>query len=211
MKKINLLFALLAAIIIILPNSVTYADFEKEDFTQLENNLLMENVPPEKIKTLIKKLEKGELWDSMNANYNNLKPQIESNDYTKTIYPDGSFVINEIIVKNPISQISTRSIIKETSVTISKNLGVVGARFDMDYERDTITDKARILSLYNKNIWVIGGSYSNVQTGYWSDWRNPTNAWMSFDLTLGIGPIGMTNMGWIKGYANGSGHWMDWQ
>lgn len=217
MKRIKGLFILLAAVMFVLPitaGAESYNEtecFTNQDFTEIEKALLSENVPEEKVEGLIEKLENGELWDSMKEEYRNIKPQIAEDSYKKTIYPDGSFVIDEVIDKTPANEKETRAIIRSNSVRIKKNLVLVGASFDMDYERNTLTNQARILSQYNKNVWTFGGTYSNLKSGYWTDWRSPTNAWMSFDINLGIGNIGASSLGWIKGYVNGSGHWVEYQ
>lgn len=211
MKNNKIFLTLLVIAIIIMPNIAKASNFTNDNLLKIESDLRTENVAEEDIKILIDKLENNELWDSMKEEYQDLKPQIIEDNYTKTIYPDGSFMINETIDKTPISEKYKRAIIRTNSVTIKKNLVFVGASFDMDYERNTSTNQARILSQYNKNVWTIGGTYSNLQSGYWSGWRSPTNAWMSFDLKLGIGDIGAASLGWIKGYANGSGHWMEYQ
>lgn len=211
MKNNKIFLMLLVMVMIIIPSTAKASNFTKDNLLQIESDLRTENVAEDDIKILIEKLENAELWDSMKEEYQNLKPQIIKDNYTKTIYPDGSFMIGETIDKTPISEKYEKTIIRTNSVTIKKNLIVVGASFDMDYERNTLTNEARILSQYNKNIWVIGATYSNLQSGYWSGWRSPTNAWMSFDLNLGIGNIGASTFGWIKGYADGSGHWMEYQ
>ncbi|MDO5037209.1 MAG: hypothetical protein Q4E37_02795 [Tissierellia bacterium] len=92
---------------------------------------------------------------------------------------------------------------------VSKNVGLVGMAYTVDFAQDTVRNMGKILSQYDRNIWVIGGTYSNMKSGYWSDWRRPTHAWMSADLQS-FGGYG-SSFGWMKFYVNGQSYWIDWQ
>lgn len=51
------------------------------------------DVPVNQREVLIEKLEHGELWDSMKEEYADLKPQVVEEGFAKTVYPDGSFLV----------------------------------------------------------------------------------------------------------------------
>ena len=85
---------------LVLPNTAKAVNFTNEDFAKIENALMAENVPEEKIENLIEKLGNGELWDSMKEEYKDIRPQIVKDNYMKTIYPDGSlFQLMHLLVK----------------------------------------------------------------------------------------------------------------
>ena len=76
--------------------------FEGEkELQELRDELKKEDVSKKDRDVLIKKLENGEPWDSMKSKYKDLKPQIKSKNYSKTIYPDGSYSIISIEESGP--------------------------------------------------------------------------------------------------------------
>ena len=68
-------------------------DFTQEELDQVKENLLKNDVDEETADKLILKLKNGELWDSMNPKYRDLEPQIKTEHYEKTTYPDGSICV----------------------------------------------------------------------------------------------------------------------
>ena len=68
-------------------------DFTQEELDQVKENLLKNDVDEETADKLILKLQNGELWDSMNPKYRDLEPQIKTEHYEKTTYPDGSICV----------------------------------------------------------------------------------------------------------------------
>lgn len=145
-----------------LTNFMTSFVYAKEEviykLSEGEKNFLEEifderEVPYEKRQNLIDKLERGELWDSMKDEYSYLKPQVVESGYTKTIYPDGSFLIkgqidditNEDEVSN--SQLNQKDKVRVlVSGSLSK-LGVdVGKKQDLinKFERGEIWDSFKV-------------------------------------------------------------------
>lgn len=68
-------------------------DISQEQLDKVKENLLKNDVDEETADKLILKLKNGELWDSMNPKYRDLEPQIKTEHYEKTTYPDGSICV----------------------------------------------------------------------------------------------------------------------
>ena len=104
MKKIVSLVLVLIFVFISFGNSTSKAIFCEENNTltvdekkEIDDILKERNVPLEKRQNLIEKLEKGQLWDSMKDEYRDLKPQVVTDNYSITTYPDGSYMIKGIV------------------------------------------------------------------------------------------------------------------
>lgn len=163
------------------------------------------------IDKLILKLKNGELWDSFKPEYKKIKPQIDTPNYKKTVYPDGSMRIVGSIT-NGISLFKSEDLHYENDVQIYHNTIVINAYFTMNYIRDTISGLARIRYQSEPviTIWDIGGNGQayDVHYDYNKDWKNPSCAWVSFY------PAGSALLGeqcWLRGYCNGNGHWIDYE
>lgn len=187
--------------------SKAITEMTEKDFLNLKEELLLENVSEEQANNLIVKLKNGEIWDSMKKEFSDIQPQIIDDNYEKTIYPDGSFTIVEL--KDITPETNTMAINKVRKHLVAVNRGIINSSFCIDYEVNTSTKKARITSLYNSKVVVIGG-HKNLKTGYWNDWRTQTHGWLSFDYNLGIGDIAFSGNCWLKGYVHGNGNtWTD--
>lgn len=68
-------------------------DIPQELLDKVKENLLKNDVDEETADKLILKLKNGELWDSINPKYRDLEPQIKTEHYEKTTYPDGSICV----------------------------------------------------------------------------------------------------------------------
>lgn len=68
-------------------------DISQEQLDKVKENLLKNDVDEETADKLILKLKDGELWDSMNPKYRDLEPQVKTEHYEKTTYPDGSICV----------------------------------------------------------------------------------------------------------------------
>ena len=86
MKNNKIFLTVLVRAIIIMPNIAKASNFTNDNLLKIESDLRTENVAEEDIKILIDKLENNELWDSMKEEYQDLKPQIIEDNYTKVVY-----------------------------------------------------------------------------------------------------------------------------
>lgn len=227
MKKLFIIFSMLA--IIFITNDIIYAEgfnlskqsnlvdtsqnIQTHNLTEDEVRYMMRKngITEETIDNLIEKWKKGELWDSLKQEYQNLQPQINTGDYKKTVYPDGSVSIEQVIDRTTESPY--RSIITTRNVEIIKTAFVINAYFYMDYSRDTVNNTAKIISQSDPQIFGWGITFTDKKSGYWNDWRNPTNAWVSFRVAPNVNgdPFGgYGDICWLKGFANGSGHWTEY-
>lgn len=179
-------------------------DLKIED---VENMLREENIDEDVIKNLINKLKRGEIWDSQKPEYQNLKPQIDTPNYKKTTYPDGS--VNIIRIKDITPNISTRSIIEERNVEIAKTAFVINAYFYMDYKRDTSRNLALITNQYDINVFCYGADVHNQSNGYSAAWSKSPYAYVQFQVSPTYG--GETGKYcYLRGYASANGHWVDY-
>lgn len=177
-------------------------------FTLLEDDVVeelrQEGVSERDINNLMEKLDKGELWDCMKEEYSDLKPQIDTDRYKKTIYPDGSFKIAEI---KPINGVSIRSMIPENKYTAKLNLGAVRLSFDIDATRDTSARRARIKRQYNKNIYTLGGTYSEDAYGHDYGWKSEAHAWLAINAKVKDNWAGVRL--WVRAHVNGNRIWTE--
>lgn len=74
-------------------HSIVTKDVPQEQLDKVKENLLKNDVDEETADKLILKLKNGELWDSLNPKYSDLEPQIKTEHYEKTTYPDGSICV----------------------------------------------------------------------------------------------------------------------
>lgn len=224
-KKLNSVISAIFLMVTLIPNisfasnfidttedtvveSKTIMEMTEKDFLNLKEELLLENVSEEQANKLIVKLKNGEIWDSMKKEFSDIQPQIIDDNYEKTIYPDGSFTI--IKSKDITPEVDTKAINKVRKHEVAVNRGIINSYFCIDYEVNTSTKKAKITSLYNSKVVVVGG-HENLKTGYWNDWRTQTHGWLSFDYNLGIGDIAFSGNCWLKGYVHGNGNtWTDY-
>lgn len=172
------------------------------DLIKLKDTLIKDGIDEDTSNKLIDKLKNGEVWDSMKPEFQNLKPQVKTSNYSKTIYPDGSYNIETI---EDIPNFSPRAIHRVKSRKVSKYMGIVNMSFYVDYERNTSTGKGRITSQYNYNVQIVGGNYSEDTKGYKLGWANPTNAWYAINVQ-GYNNI-FSGRYWIKIFVNGHGDW----
>lgn len=184
-------------------------DFKQHnlEIKDVENMLREENIDDAVIKNLISKLKKGEVWDSLKPEYQYLKPQIDTPNYKKTTYPDGS--VNIVRIKDITPEISTRAIIEEKNVEISKIYFVVNAYFYMDYKRDTSRNLALITNQYDINVFCYGSEIHNQSNGYSAAWRKSPYAYVQFQISPKFGGETGKNC-YLRGYASANGHWVDY-
>lgn len=100
----------------------------------------------------------------MNPKYNYVKPQIQTDTYSKTIYPDGSMIIYSIEKIEP--EIATRSIRKINAYKVQLNGFAITMSFTIDARRDTKKNRAIIDAQYNEEVRVIGGTWTEDAYGY---------------------------------------------
>lgn len=156
-------------------------------------------------KKLINKLVNGELWDSMNPLYEDLKPQIKSENYNKTIYPDGSFKVIEI--EEIPERYEERTMWNRKGYDVSLSWALVKMGFKVDYERDDVEKVGRITSQYGYEVVTILGSYEEDTKGYLDGWHNPTNAWYAIKYTATQNSVARRY--YVKIFVDGDGTWVD--
>lgn len=140
MKK--LLSLVLTAVILISfvnianANSVAFKNSEKKEIetrylkgnlaeAAIRAKLAAEGANSNTIDLLINKLRNGEMWDSFKAEYKNLKPQIDTPTYKKTIYPDGSMIIAGSKQNKSFKVLANQDLHYENDVQIYKNTIVI--------------------------------------------------------------------------------------
>ncbi len=165
-----------------------------------------EGVSEEKIEGLVNKLKNGETFDSFKEEFKHIEPQIITEDYRKTIYPDGSFVIETFENINDFNSRAGRAITTKKGLKVRKSTLLIDSGFTMDYKINTSTNKVQVLSVYNVILSVLYGTYKNKKIGYWSDWRSESHGWLSFDA-VGYGG-GSQGYCWIKSYVTYNKNWM---
>ena len=75
----------------------------------------------------------------------------------------------------------------------------------MDFAQDEFRKTAKISALYDREIYMLGGTYSNMQSGFTQGWKDETHAWMSADFELYSGVA--KSFGWLKFYVNFENFW----
>lgn len=82
----------------------------------------------------------------------------------------------------------------------------------MNYVRDTVSNTAKITYQSTPVVTVLdiggNGQAFDLQYVYDYGWKNPACAWVSFY------PTGSAILGeqcWLRGYADGNGHWIDYK
>lgn len=187
-------------------SNFSYNKLSEEDVRKI---LYKEGTEKEVADNLILKLKRGELWDSFKEEYQFLKPQINTNNFKKTLYPDGSFKIEEI-KKLPTNDLQLRrKIISEDRVQVYRNWVVVNVYFEMSFLRNTDSGRALITNQTKPVIDIYDisgqGSVLDLDYGYIKEWRNPTYAWVSFYIVAST----LTDQVWLKGFVNGNGYWTE--
>ncbi|MDO5707377.1 MAG: hypothetical protein Q4P31_01895 [Andreesenia angusta] len=181
--------------------------FTEDELKSLEEDLRKDGTDEDTIIRLIEKLKDGEIWDSFKPEYKDLKPQISTENYSKTVYPDGSYCIEKT---EPVYNYSPRAISTVKSIKVVKHAVLVNMSFYADYKKNTATGKAMITSQYGYNVQVVGGTYTEDTKGYVTGWANPTNAW--YAIRVNISQLGVNIYNgrlWIKLFANSNGHWQN--
>lgn len=181
-------------------------NISSEDLEKIEDELRQEGVKDEDIEKLINKLVNNEIWDSMNPLYEDLKPQIKSKNYSKTIYPDGSFKIVEI-EEIPL-EYAPRTKWNRKGYKVSKDWKLVKMAFKVDYERDDVENVGKITSQYGFEVFTFLGSYEEETKGYLDGWRNPTSAWFAIKYTA-TQDAGSQRY-YIKIFVDGDGTWEEY-
>lgn len=203
---------LLCAFLIVGVNQKAIAsssDLER-DIPKIEDQLRSYGVSDSDIDNLINKLRRGELWDSMKPEYQNLKPQFVSENYEKTVYPDGSVAVQTY---EPIYNVtsnkgpSLKTTVNKRGVQVRKSNGLLTLEFKVNYSRDTTAGKAKITSQYGKAYYVVGGTATEDSYGFKQGWLNPTAAWYAVNYT------GYQNVSagryWVRIHVNGNGKWQE--
>lgn len=213
MTKLTKLLTLAIALCFLIAPSSSFAFTTAENdakitslsYSEIENNLRKEGTSEKDIENLIKKLKRGESWDSMNPKYNYVKPQIQTDTYSKTIYPDGSMIIYSIEKIEP--KIATRSIRKINAYKVQLNGFAITMSFTIDARRDTKKNRAIIDAQYNKEIRVLGGTWTEDAYGYKKGWLPETNAWYAIYYKA-PGTMGSKRL-WCRAHVNGSKIWRE--
>lgn len=201
----------------IIPDLTDYTSIYKsglssKDKAKIEINerLRAGNVSTEDRSLLIEKFDKGELWDSFNPKYSNIKPTIKTPTYTKTVYPDGSFSESRIIPD--LSKENSDTVLKDKSVkrgSAYQEYVLVGLYFEVTYRQSSQTNEATILSAENFSYRGIGEVITQVPggSGYLYGWRNPTYAWYPINADAYDGTS--SRKFFIKFYVNGTQTWQN--
>lgn len=213
-KKYFLIFSLVLFTLVncVFANSNNFKDLARNNYVNLFDliryevvkELRQEGVSERDINNLMGKLDNGELWDCMKEEYSDLKPQIETDRYKKTIYPDGSFKVAEI---KPLNEESKTSIDSQNKYTVRFSLGVVRLSFDIDATRDTSARRARIERQYNKNIYTVAGTYSEDAYGHDYGWKPEAHAWLAINARAkdSWGAVRL----WVRGHVDGNRIWTE--
>lgn len=218
-KKIIMLLAIVLGLNIftLSIDTVKAADNEKEEATstmssneeRIRENLKTEGASDVVIENLINKLKRGELWDSFKKEYTYIKPQIDTPNYKKTVYPDGSMVITGTRNHNEYELRAVSNLHYANGVEIYKNTIIINGYFTINYVRDSANNVAKITYQSRPIINILDITGNNepydLQYGYDYGWHNPTVAWASF---YPMGAI-MGEQCWLRGYVNGYGHWIE--
>lgn len=213
-KKYFLIFSLVLFTLVncVFANSNIFKDLARNNYVNLFDliryevvkELRQEGVSERDINNLMGKLDNGELWDCMKEEYSDLKPQIETDRYKKTIYPDGSFRIVEIKLINGVSKSSINS---ENKYTVRFSLGVVRLSFDVDISRNETLKKAKIKRQYNKSIYSAIGKYSEDAYGHDYGWKPEAHAWLAI-YTNDKNNLRETRL-WVRAHVNGNRIWTE--
>ncbi|VEJ36062.1 Uncharacterised protein [Aedoeadaptatus ivorii] len=204
-----LLFVLCVSLLLGTEKTALTASAELEkDIPEIEQQLRDYGVSENDVVKLIDKLRRGEVWDSMKPEYQDLKPQIVAENYEKTIYPDGSVAVQTY---EPISSKATDdgmtslSIVNKKGIRVKRSIVLLTLEFKVNYSRDTSTGRAKITSQYGKAYYVVGGTAKEDTSGFKKGWLNPTHAWYAVNYT------GYQNVSagryWVKIFVNGNGKW----
>lgn len=197
-------------------HSIVTKDIPQEQLDKVKENLLKNDVDEKTADKLILKLKNGELWDSLNPKYRDLKPQIKTEHYEKTTYPDGSICVVKYYQLESYETMGSGTSHTDGTGTkytegyrVSKDIGFVGMEFTVDFVQDTPNNRAKVTSIYDRNVWIIGGTYNNLEYGHHDGWRDKAGAWMSVDFT--VFEDSASSLGWIKIYVTGDNVWTDYQ
>ncbi|WP_295148410.1 hypothetical protein [uncultured Peptoniphilus sp.] len=193
-------------------NSNNFEDSSKNKYVNLFDliryevvkELKQEGVSERDINNLMEKLDNGELWDCMKDEYRDLRPQIDTDRYKKTIYPDGSFKVAEI---KPLNEESKTSIDSQNKYTVRFSLGVVRLSFDVDISRNETLKKTKIKRQYNKNIYTAVGKYSEDAYGHDYGWKPEAHAWLAI-YAKGKDNLRETRL-WVRAHVNGNRIWTE--
>ncbi|MCR4431212.1 MAG: hypothetical protein NUV45_09375 [Tepidanaerobacteraceae bacterium] len=171
--------------------------------SKIRSNLDELSIDRETQDKLIKKLERGELWDSMNPEkvsqvpIRDLTPSIDK-PVKRVVFEDGSVIENKI----DFSEATIKEIYAESSsdmqpkatITYYKNVkvsgkkGTVGGGFYADYYINWDYDEDGISAVRDSYINVVGGSYSNKELKIVKSRENasgPAEATLTADISYG--------------------------
>lgn len=138
--------------------------------TEIMENLTELDIPFEDQEMLIRKLENGEIWDSMKEE--NIELFHSTNFFfspetpvKRMVFPDGSVLQQTVEFNDSITPIrNARSAMRTTfsDVQISVNNGVSGGGFYATYVIDWNAHNDGIISVRDPYCNVIGGDYSDL-------------------------------------------------
>ena len=177
-----------------------------QEIEEIEKELRGEGVKEGDIDNLINKLVNGNPWDSMNPMYDDLAPQIQTPNYSKTVYPDGSFKIVE--VEEIQGEYAPYTIWNRKGYKVEASWGIVRISFKVDYERNDLEKLGRITSQYSYEVYTLLGIYEEDTKGYLTGWRNPTNAW--YAIKYKATQDAAAKRYFIKIFVDGDGTWTDY-
>lgn len=214
-KMLNKILTLILVFILGSSFAVSFADntqpakalkLTKAEENQITSFFKENGVEDRTIRDLLKKFKNGEVWDSQKKEYSNIKPAeiLTYSDGTikeKYVYPDGSIMVSTVGTAQP--KTSNNDIIMAASVNggtwtygsgysscrnalVENNWGNLSLSFYADF---TLVNGAAdmIDNVRDYRIYVIGGTYSNVQLGITDKYEltnyRPAEAKLSCDVT----------------------------
>lgn len=211
MLKINIKLLFMLSIIMILTQNGNVKAKEKlldDEKLLIVEELRNEQVPEDKIKILLNKLENGQIWDSMNPDYSHIKPQILKNGYSKTIFPDGSLIISSIKEVDVNNKITPLTIYSRKGYEVVADWKLMKISYKVDYQRDDVNKVGRITSQYDFKPQSLLGTYDLDTADYLRGWKNPTHAWAAYNYKAYQGAAQVRY--YVKVFVNGDKVWIDY-
>lgn len=198
--------------VIIENNNIIEANKLSIDEEASLTGFLSENdVDSSTINSLIDKVNKGELWDCLKEEYNNIEPSYVNtspNGETteKYVYPDGSIKVCEINAPQDIQSRSVSDIFWNSGsgysiargAKVRESVGLATASFYADFELIR-GGYDQINRVYDYSITTLGGTYSSPSLSIVRSKESvsyPAEAKLNFDFSFYNGSAGQTC--WVK-------------
>lgn len=174
--------------------------------TMVSGQLANIGVKEENRKSLVDKLERGEVLDSVKKEYKDLEAQEKKAGYRKTEYPDGSVAIT--YAQSP----DQKKVLPWSPAASGKKVasayqdrGFISMYFEVTYEQKDSSNRGRIDAVSNYNTRLVGGTDVEEIPGHINGWKNPTHAWYATKVTLHNGVA--NRRCWLKFFVNGRETW----